>query len=76
MSELYRPSNGSEGMDFMARFCDRCTKDRDYDNPCEILGRTLGLMTQDPNYPREWIQDDDGANPRCTAFERVPEKQS
>ena len=70
MSKSYRPSNGSEGESFMAVFCNRCKKDADYENPCEILGRSFWHQTGDPEYPAEWIMDDDGlSNPRCTAFE-------
>lgn len=26
----------------------------------------------DPEYPKEWVKDDDGSNPRCTAHEPKP----
>lgn len=69
----YRPSNGSEGDCFQAHFCERCIKDRaaragDYANGCDILCRSLFFGINDPDYPREWVQEDDGSNPRCTAF--------
>lgn len=71
----YRPSNGSEGDCFQAAFCERCIRDRlaraptwDYANGCEILCRSLFFGVNDPHYPKEWVQDDDGSNPRCTAF--------
>lgn len=69
----YRPSNGSEGDCFMAQFCERCVKDRaaragDYANGCDILCASLAFGIGHELYPKEWVQDDDGGNPRCTAF--------
>lgn len=69
----YRPSNGSEGDCFMAQFCERCVHDRsaragDYANGCQILCRSLFFGVDDPDYPKEWVEDDDGRSPRCTAF--------
>jgi len=73
MAHSYRPSNGTEGMYFMAQFCDHCTKcpmDPDADGQCDILGRSFAYQVDEPEYPKEWIVDDDGlSNPRCTAFE-------
>lgn len=57
----YRPSNGSEGEWFRSLWCDRCIKDQ-FDKPCSILSRSLTR----PDYPTQWVEDDDG--PRCTAF--------
>lgn len=74
--EPYRPSNGTEGDIFRAQFCDRCTRQ---DEPCEILGRTLWLLEDDPNYPTEWVCDVGPwpGNPRCTAFveRQFPERR-
>jgi hypothetical protein len=76
VTKPYRPSNGDEGCWFQGRFCDECEHDRQWrekeKNPCEIMGNALAFDIGDPNYPPEWIADDDGSNPRCTAFE--PEK--
>jgi len=78
MSEgKYRPANGSEGEDFMARFCERCIHDAparrgDYDNACQILSRTLIHDVDDASYPTEWTYDWEGA-PCCTAF--LPESE-
>ena len=77
MSYPYRPSNGSEGTNFMTRFCDRCTKDalyrktEDGEDGCKILLDTLIYDRADENYPPEWISDDEVGlvEPRCTAFE-------
>lgn len=65
MSKPYRPSNGSEGEGFMEAFCFRCARDGE-DSPCFILGRALGHNIGDPDYPPEWVQDEQGS--RCTAF--------
>lgn len=65
MSEPYRPSNGDAGDAFIAKFCEKCARDGE-DNPCFILGRALGHNIDDPDYPPEWVQDEQG--PRCTAF--------
>ena len=73
MTQPYRPSNGTEGLDFTARFCDRCTKGPDDEKDCDILARSFWHNIDEPEYPTEWIVDDDGlSSPRCTAFERKP----
>lgn len=64
MSRSYRPSNGTEGMDFCEAFCFRCV--HDLDEKCDILTRTLIHDPSDPEYPSEWVIDAQGA--RCTAF--------
>lgn len=71
-TELYRPSNGTEGDCFMSAFCERCANDSE-DDPCEIIGRTMALDVDELGYPTEWIRDVGPwpGNPRCTAF--VPE---
>jgi hypothetical protein len=28
----------------------------------------LAVGVDDAAYPKEWVEDDDGKNPRCTAF--------
>lgn len=75
----YRPSNGTEGMDFLIDFCCQCArsdhlKPTDHDPApagCEILDLTYRHDVDDPEYPREWLQDD--TRVWCTAF--VPEGQ-
>lgn len=77
MSEKYRPSNGTEGDFFISRFCWTCARSEHLqpgasdDSPagCPILDLTYIHDTEDPEYPSEWIEDDEGA--RCTAY--VPE---
>jgi len=68
----YRPSNGTEGAMFMDQFCLRCAVDTD---TCEIIFRSECNYTEDPDYPPEWVSDDDVGlvNPRCTAFEEIGE---
>ena len=69
MSRPYRPSNGTEGMDFMEEWCFRCK--REPEDPtvpgCPILSDTFFYEKSDPRYPKEWVRDEQG--PRCTAFD-------
>ncbi|WP_430391109.1 hypothetical protein [Dyella sp. 20L07] len=67
-SQMYRPSNGTEGASFICSWCDICERDKNQD--CEILDRTMAYRLNEPEYPREWRFDDLG-QPQCTAF--VPE---
>lgn len=77
----YRPANGTDGMDFMDSFCDRCVRDRAFQkwyagegpeaDSCPILAATCIYNVDDPQYPKEWIEDEYG--PRCTAFEPCDE---
>lgn len=66
----YRPSNGTEGMMFMAMYCDKCVHDGNgIDTPdCPIIPLTLFVDVNDPPYPPEWRFDDDG-QPECSAFD-------
>lgn len=70
---LYRPSNGTEGVAFMARFCECCERDaamREYgEEGCPIVAMALCVDVDDPDYPREWRHSATG--PICAAF--VPE---
>jgi hypothetical protein len=61
----YRPSNGTEGEWFMNDFCHRCRRDRNQD--CEIIPITMGLDTDEDDYPHQWTYDLEG-RPTCTAF--------
>lgn len=76
MPRPYRPSNGSEGEWFQARFCDQCARDAEYrqtqENGCEILANALCFGGDESGFPNEWVEDDDGQNQRCTAFEPTP----
>ena len=69
----YRPSNGTEGSCFTSQWCDICARDKfdettDIDEACTILGDTLIMEVEHPDYPKEWICEDDGGKPQCTAF--------
>ena len=64
----YRPSNSSEAEDFFSQWCDLCVRGS---SDCEIQAQTFWLDVDDPKYPKEWIQDAEGAA-RCTAFGRKP----
>lgn len=70
--EVYRPSNGSEGEDFMCRWCERCAKDNLNEDTgeggCEIIAYTMALDQDDEDYPRAWRFGPDG-QPMCVEFE-------
>lgn len=74
MIEIYRPSCGTEGADFMDRWCARCERDRawredpDFGEGCSIAARTMAVKADDPGYPQEW-REDGPLGPRCTAFQ-------
>ena len=54
----YLPSNGTEGMIFMANFCDQCYKRHN----CSIMIKSL-IGEQ----PKQWIYDETN-KPICTSF--------
>jgi len=74
----YRPSNGSEGLDFMYHFCENCKRDQKYQETqdgadgCPIILASMCYEIEDPEYPKEWTHDNEGI-PTCTAFEPVAE---
>ena len=74
MSKKYRPSNGYEGADFMAHFCDRCKRDEAFQagtgDSCPIVAATMAYSVNDPEYPSEWVYDAEGYA-LCTAFEAL-----
>jgi len=76
----YRPSNGTEGCYFTSHWCDICAKD-DFDpdaddsKGCPILLKTLMMETDCKDYPEEWVCEDDGSNPRCTAYRHEEYRQ-
>lgn len=78
MTELYRPSSGTEGEWFIGQWCGNCERDKcqngskpmdecTQDDFCQIIGKTMWLDVDDPDYPKEWIEDEEDG-PRCTAF--------
>ena len=74
MTRPYRPPNGTSGEFFCAQFCYRCQlfqKSGVSEDGCKIFFHTLIYDVDEDGYPEEWIQDDDGKNERCTAFEPI-----
>lgn len=69
-TQRYRPSSGTEGAVFQEHYCDRCSKNTEEDNPCEIWMNTWIYELEDPEYPKEWIID--GNIPTCTSFKPIP----
>ena len=61
----YRPISAAEGDFFIAAQCGACTKRKG----CRIVRLTMMYAEDDPKYPKEWVSDADGNNPRCTARE-------
>lgn len=66
----YRPANGSEGADFMSRWCDKC--EHDVVSACPLIAATMCFEADDHRYPTAWTFDGDG-KPCCTAFEPTDE---
>lgn len=54
--KYYLPSNGTEGMNFMAEFCDKCYKG---------LNCSISLKALCGYQPKQWIYAPD---PVCTSF--------
>lgn len=70
--EKYRPSNGTEGEAFTSTYCMNCfhcDPNPEGEKQCEIMMRTFLYYTNDPEYPKEWIYDENN-NPICTAWKK------
>ena len=66
--EKYRPSSGTEAMDFMDIFCCRCYLDPGDGLGCDIANRAMCCASSDDSeYPIEWTYDEKG-RPICTSF--------
>lgn len=66
----YQPSNGTEGMDFVETYCMNCIHcdpDSNGKKQCQILCRTMVYNISDPQYPKEWIYNEDN-EPICTSW--------
>jgi hypothetical protein len=69
----YQPSNGTEGCWFIGKFCERCIHEKfshtlnHNDVKCDIMSRSIIHDIKDPEYPKEWIYDDEG-KPTCTSW--------
>jgi hypothetical protein len=68
MTESYRPSNGTEGMCFIDKWCAECVNDEHED--CPILAASFAYDEDDPRYPKEWVIE--GGCAKCTAFKPYP----
>ncbi len=77
----YRPSNGTEGMIFIAQFCETCVNEEfmhtqdDKSVKCGILSLTYICNLDHPKYPSEWTYDQDG-KPTCTRYKWRDERPS
>lgn len=73
MDKRYRPGNGTEGENFMHRFCYRCIQEKhthtgvDGDKQCPLIDASMSYSVDDDKYPSEWTYDDNG-EPVCTTF--------
>lgn len=69
--ELYRPSNATEGDCFKADWCERCERQRRWneenEEACQIELETMLYGLDDPEYPTAWHYNDSG-EPVCSAF--------
>lgn len=68
-NKSYRPSNGTEGMWFTDEYCMNCINcdpDPEGEKQCEILMRSMMYSVKDPEYPKEWIYDEND-EPKCTS---------
>lgn len=64
-SQQYGPTSGTEGMDFMVKWCARCLCDANEDCPVLATGYAYGLGAGKP--PVEWQLE--RGEPVCTAFD-------
>ncbi len=69
MSKKFRPSNGTEFVSFMVRWCHNCNNYY-VQSECDIMEKTLVLDDAAAEYPDEWTYRN--GTPVCTAF--VPVK--
>jgi len=58
----------SQALVFMERWCYRCRHDSAPDDFCPIVATTMAFDIDDPEYPSEWVQNEDGIGGYCTAF--------
>lgn len=68
----YRPSNGGEGDWFYGRYCTRCWNENyteeTPDRGCKLIAASMAFEIGSPDYPKSWVMEDDGTNPRCLRF--------
>ncbi|MEE9573009.1 MAG: hypothetical protein V3W20_08180 [Candidatus Neomarinimicrobiota bacterium] len=66
--DKYQPSNGTEGMYFEEEHCLQCINCDPHpcgDKQCQIWCNALCYSINDPEYPEEWVYDDND-KPTCT----------
>lgn len=70
MRKKYQPSNGTEGMYFMEKFCEQCIHDHTpTEKFCEIIALTMCLDINHKDYPDEWIYNESN-EPICTKWKK------
>jgi hypothetical protein len=73
--QKYCPSNGTDGMIFIEKFCEQCIHEKfihtgkEPDKKCDIFSNTMVYDINDKEYPSEW-QYDENDNPTCTSFKK------
>ena len=68
----YQPSNGCEGMWFTETYCMNCLHcdpDPRGEKQCDILCASMAFQTKDPEYPKEWIYNEQD-EPVCTKWQK------
>lgn len=77
-AKQYRPSNGTEGFCFIEQWCATCARDAVSNGSktfeecadgdlCQILADTFAYDIGDPEYPKDWVYDEQG-RPTCSAW--------
>ncbi len=66
----YRPSNGTEGVMFEEKWCDRCKHDQGQES-CSIIAMANAFDLQDPDYPRDKLIYGSDGHPMCVDFEAL-----
>ena len=73
----YLPSNGTEGEIFMENHCYLCVwwHGDGEDGGCPIQDATHQVEIDDPFYPSQWVQNDDGTGAQCLSFIRNEDRK-
>ena len=74
MNNKYRPANGYEGAKFLEKFCSRCKHDQNFNDPCEIIIKTMELDIDDMEYPKEWVLVN--KQPTCIKFKQIKKEKN
>lgn len=68
----YQPSNGTEGSSFIDTYCMKCMHcdpDPEGKKQCMILCNSMAYDINDPEYPNEWIYDEQDKS-KCTKYQK------